>query len=954
MSLARTLGHTARWCGSSLGLILGWAAWLALGALLALQLWVATHRELPLPDFALRALERRLAASEVTARFGRAIFDPAGRVVIEDIRLFSSDYATPLLTVRAAYAKVDFWALLVGSLRLEEIRLTGAELHLPAMLSPSGTDEALVSDLDGLFRIGRSDYAIDLCTFRLAGAAVTARGGLHLPASIRPRAGSLPMLDLVLQRYLKAGRKLVALRSYLEPMEEPRLDLVLTPSDERGALVDARLFVGAYHQPAPVTLTAAAVHAAFPLLGATAAPVRAELEADEIAWTNRGAARHLRAWLTGTLAPDRFAFSPQSLQATAADGEARGIPFTAPLARLAVEHLPRVEGSVSAEVGHEPQTVRGDVDFKQGRGTAAFEGSLPPLLLRHAAAIPGFTAARWVTLQDPVRGRATVELDPGWKPVRAEADVAAGRILAHEVQLDDARAHVVLAGRDLRVTDLVLHQGANEARGSYAMNLATRDYRFLLRGRLRPLDISGWFKAWWPNFWRNFDFPAAPPAADVDVNGRWGAPERSAVFCHADAEGPVVRGVPFDHVRTTLFVRPYYYDVAEFNVSRGGHSAHGRFLLTAEPHRGVYRTLDFEGESDLDPVDCARLYGPVGEAYLAPYGFAAPPQVRADGHLAGPDAPGGRQTRINFELTSAGRTTFHGIPLDGLKFTANLDNEILELHHVEATVGDGALSGDAHLSGPTGARQLAFDARLRGANLGHFIDAVENYQPLRKLTGADQPKSRFLEQAGNCELDLALKAEGRYQDILSYRGQGSFRVHGHELVEIPLLKLLFELLSKSLLNFKSQRLDTAQSSFTVEERRLVFPDFKITGPSAAIEGGGVYQLDAKSLDFTAKISPFKEHRFVLTDVLGAALSPILSTLEVRLTGQLANPSWSLTFLRSLAPARPPGEAQPGPAPGAAPAPAGIELVPDEAAGGTPPASGAQPAPPPANPAPTGP
>ena len=32
-------------------------------ALLAVQLWVATHRELALPDFALRAIERRLAAS---------------------------------------------------------------------------------------------------------------------------------------------------------------------------------------------------------------------------------------------------------------------------------------------------------------------------------------------------------------------------------------------------------------------------------------------------------------------------------------------------------------------------------------------------------------------------------------------------------------------------------------------------------------------------------------------------------------------------------------------------------------------------------------------------------------------------------------------------------------------------------------------------------------------------
>ena len=54
-----------------------------------MQVWVATHRELALPDFALRAIEHRLAASEVTARFGRAVFDPTGRFVIENVQLFS-------------------------------------------------------------------------------------------------------------------------------------------------------------------------------------------------------------------------------------------------------------------------------------------------------------------------------------------------------------------------------------------------------------------------------------------------------------------------------------------------------------------------------------------------------------------------------------------------------------------------------------------------------------------------------------------------------------------------------------------------------------------------------------------------------------------------------------------------------------------------------------------------
>ncbi len=947
MSLKLITWHALRWCGSSFALVLSWAVWLVLGVLLLLQIWVATHRELPLPDFALRALERRLAASDASARFGRAIFDPTGRVVLENVELRVTDYATPLLTIRTAYARVDFWALLVGSLRLQEIRLSGVALHLPAMLSPSGADEALVSDLDGVFRIGRSDYAIDLCTFRLAGVEVSAHGGFHLPRTIRPRTGSLPVLDLVLQRYLQAGRKLVALRPYLEALAEPQLQLELTPSETRGALVDASLLVQDYRQPPALTLGGLRARTSFPLLGEAPAGVEVRVEADSVAWNGQGTTDHVRLDFSGMLAPDRFAFTPQWARMTAARGEARGIPVASPFADLTLDQLPRVQGLLAANVEGAPQVLRADLDVKRGAGSVAFTGSVTPLLLRQAAAIPGFTAARWVTLQDPLEGSVTADIAPGWKPAHAEADVAVGRVEAHDVQLDGAAAHLAYSDHELRVTDLVLRLGDDEARGSYTMDVPTRTYRFLLQGRLRPPDISPWYKGWWPKFWEHFDFAPAPPVADVDIKGRWGAPQQSAVFVHVDADHPTIRGVAFDHVRTTLFVRPYYYDIWEFKVDQGAHSARGKFLLTVEPHQARYRTLDFEAVSDLDPVQYARLYGPVGLAYLAPYTFVDPPHAQADGHLSGPDEPGGKQTRINLVLASTGRFTARGVPFEGVKLVANLNNDRLDLRGVEAGIGGGTLAGEAHLSGPAAARRLAVDARLQGANLGRFVAAMENYEPLRKAVAVDRAKSRFLENAAACDLNLSLKAEGRFQDLLSYQGKGSVRVHGHGLVEFPLLKLLFELLSKSLLNFKSQRLDTAQSDFTVEGPRLVFPELRITGPSAAIEGGGVYQLDTKTLDFTARIAPFREHHFVLTDVLGVALTPLLSTLEVRLTGQLASPSWSLTFLRSITPPARPAQQAAGTAP--APPTAEFQLVPDDAPAGTTPAVPAAPAEAPATP-----
>ena len=55
MNLKQPVLFALHWCASCVLLILCWTVWLALAVLLAVQIWVATHRELALPDFVLLA-----------------------------------------------------------------------------------------------------------------------------------------------------------------------------------------------------------------------------------------------------------------------------------------------------------------------------------------------------------------------------------------------------------------------------------------------------------------------------------------------------------------------------------------------------------------------------------------------------------------------------------------------------------------------------------------------------------------------------------------------------------------------------------------------------------------------------------------------------------------------------------------------------------------------------------
>ena len=214
---------------------------------------------------------------------------------------------------------------------------------------------------------------------------------------------------------------------------------------------------------------------------------------------------------------------------------------------------------------------------------------------------------------------------------------------------------------------------------------------------------------------------------------------------------------------------------------------------------------------------------------------------------------------------------------------------------------------------------LAFDAILNGADLARVINGLDEFQQAGKPASPDRPKGRFLQRASGGRLDVALTAEGRYRQPYSYRGDGYFVITGRELGEIHLLGLLSELLSKTLLNFTSLRLDAAHASFKLEGNKLAFSQVKLTGPTAAIDARGEYLLDAKTLDFKAKVFPLQESGFVLTDMLGAVLSPLSNVLELKLTGPLEKPSWAFYYgptylLRALA--RPAAGGQPGTAPDA--------------------------------------
>jgi len=451
------------------------------------------------------------------------------------------------------------------------------------------------------------------------------------------------------------------------------------------------------------------------------------------------------------------------------------------------------------------------------------------------------------------------------------------------------------------------------------MDFKTTDYRMLLTGRLRPLEIEGWFKTdWWHNFWsRNFAFSGGPAEADVEVSGRWKDHLRTLYFGRADARQARVLGGEFEAVHTRIFVRPQLVDALEVIGTRDGGRQRlaGNFRRYADPFEHRAERVDFAFDANLNRDTYRAMSGGKVDALLDSLKFTTPPQLHVAGALLG--SWPGPVPDYAFHGAASGGVEYYGFPLDAVEVAGAVKGNDVRLDRITFAAAGGTGGGKATLSGPTTARRLGFDLSVNGAGLAASIRSVEQYTARRTgQKAASMTESKFMQRAASGKLDVALSADGVPGDLASFRGSGNASLKGAELGEIHLFGLLSQVLSGLSLNFSSLKLDTATTSFKIDQGKLHFPDLKVTGSGAVIDARGDYTFATNGLDFTARLKPFLESSNPLKVAVGIVVSPFVSILELKLTGPVSKPNWSLVVGPSSEP--PPDKAGTPPAPPAAP------------------------------------
>jgi hypothetical protein len=879
--------------------VLVWASWLGLLLLIGLQVWWVTARELAVPDFLLRSLEARLAASNLHATFGHTAFDPSGRLLIEDVKLYSPTFAEPLLTARSIYVRLDPWGVIEGRFEPKEASASGISLFVPAMLSASGKAEPLATNVEATVIPHEHELELRQFTARIGALDLTAHGAvaLSVQSASAPASNSLPIADFIARDYPRLSRRVSDYLDYLHGLDQPRLHLELSSAPLNGATVTAELAVKGIAVTQPIALQSShvLVHTQFPLRGETNARTQLDLSADELRLPNGIFVSDMKAVIRGTFQAAQRNFATDEAELSARSVQAQG--FTAfPVAARLSPNGTAWRGSLAVALGGEPVIVSGEVRPVEKSANLHVDARVSPALLAPASVLAKRDLNELLHLAHPPQIEADVTLVAGWKLGPTRARLVAQDLVAHDVPLDFVSADVALDGTTFDATDVVLRTQGDDARGTYTMDTASRDYRFLLEGNLRPPHINGWFGQWWPNFFNDFNFSGPRPQANVDIQGRWGDPRLSLQFLQVHAPNTAIRQVPFDDLRTTLFIRPGFYDATEVYATQGNGFLRGQFLYTVTPGIGSMRTLDFVSTSTIDPREGARIFGTEGTSIVEPFRFTTPPRLQLKGHIDGPAAPNGRHEIVQIAATSGGDFRLFDFPLSNVSFLADLHDDDLSVHDVKMNFADGNVSGHARMWGRGDKRRLSFDVALSNADLGKAVQQVEGYAARRRKE--PEPTQSSFDKPG-VHLNVTADAEGSYDDLFSFQGKGEAELDGAVLGEVRLLGAMSE-----LFNFTALRFTNMTSTFKIAGPKLEFPDMRLTGANSSVTARGSYALDQKELNFNAKLFPFGESKFIPQLIIGAVLSPLSQFLEVHLTGSLDKPSWEFVrgprnFLRSL-------------------------------------------------------
>lgn len=881
-----TCGRTLSHCGFLIAYLVNGILSIVAGSLLFLLF----ASEVPVPRFLVQALEANLAAEGLGQRIDSIQFDSRGHILLNGIHLYSKDYEEPLLLVDHALIKLDLSSILFGNIRAASLQVSNGRLLSPTAVSPSGIPDEILSGLSGSVHLKAGRVRIENLRFRAGQIRALATGSIQLPDRGKARSDP-PGISAAIAQLVAQIPGIIQIEDLMTDLEAPMIRIDFAPNRADGYDATINLMAEGYAKSdgtdvrnvdARITLT---THRG--KIDTLRAQGRVET-AKHKDLAHIGTASFRANW-NGL--PTREAPYPEILELNIARITSHGAQLR--YTSLIGQPLPdnAIAFSGSTVLGRQPIRLQGVVHPFEGRGTIGIAGQAGADWLQLASEIIGSDVTYYADLSRKPVYRVGVDLRPGWAWSQVRFEAMASDLLARGVLLDSAYARGRLTPSGVKVDQIDIRQGKTRASMTYSDTFASRDYRFQVKGAIRPVAISGWFGPWWEDFWKDLDVPAEGGECDLNIYGNWFGMRKTKVTGSVRASNVSVKSFRFDHLNGLIFIRPHYFDIYAGHASRPEGTISGEFQLRYEQGERIPIEQHFKADSSIDLKSAARIFGDGGITMLAPYDYEIPPQVGFSGSIL---RSGDKwDTDISLAIDTDHPFSYEEFPLDSLHTRVRILNKRVELPTVVSTYAGGDLTGEALVDE---AGILSFDGSLRNAR---FQDALRIFGDYLRRNDPPVPvedeQDRFADRDLGGQLDLTMKATGGLGDFSSYVGEGRFDITEAELGRIHLFGVLSSALQSTMFKFSTLRFTEASSDIIMNRNEAYFPDLSIYGPLAAIKSVGSYDIPTGSLDFQARLFPFDRSSFPVFALLDTMLHPLSSFFEVKTTGTLAEPNISVAL-----------------------------------------------------------
>ena len=880
-----TCGRTLSHCGFLVAYLVNGI----LSVVAASLLFVLFSSEVPVPGFLIKALEANLEAEGLGQKVKSIQFDLGGRILFNGIRLYSKSYDDPLAVIDQALVTIDLPALLFGKIRAAAIEISDGTLLSPSVVSPSGLPREVLSNLSGSIRLTGGGVKVENVRFTAGTAQAVITGSGHLPERKKSTEPG-PGLSAAIAELVRQIPGILRIQNSMTAWESPIVRIRVAPNRNQGYDADAHLLAEGYRGPDGTT---------FRRLDATVALIthRGRIKSIDAAGRIASIQRTGLASASSVVFQTRWNHLP-TRQDPYPDKLEIGIGqlsgYEATLRNISLVGRSTGYGALafrsSSIFGREPIAIEGSVTPENGAAIIGVEGRAGSDWLDRVSEIIGSDVTYYADLSTRPVYRARVTLGPDWAWSKAEFEGLASNFVARGVRLDSAYARGQVTPAGVAVDQIEIRQGQTKAALSYQDIFATRNYRFLVRGTMRPHGISSWFGPWWEKFWSDFEVPENGGYCDLSIHGNWFGTQKTLVTGRVDADSIAVKSVKFDHVEGKIFIRPHFFDIYDATATRSEGSIAGNFQLLFKPGEKLPIEQHFSADSSIDLKSAAVIFGDAGVEMLAPYEYDTPPEVAFDGTVLRTGDEW--NTNISIAIDTDAPFRYESFPLESLRTRVRVLNKRVELPTIAATYAGGALSAEALVDNGI----LTFDASLKDADFQDALTLFGNYTrrndpaPLEATT-----EERFEDRNPGGRLDISLKAEGNLGDFASYSGVGRFDVTEAELGKIHLFGVLSAALQSTRFRFGTLRFTEASSPYQVNRNEVFFPNLEVTGPLAAIKSEGSYDIPTGDLDFQARFYPFNRGELPLFAILDTVLIPFSTFFEIRMTGSLASPKMSVSL-----------------------------------------------------------